>query len=275
MVNHRVNIHRDEPLRPLGLLSYHRTPYPPPGTSQEPVQAYTSITDTWFYSLLMSSLSAGHQIFHPRSFFSPCFLSVFHLFAPPSSSLSLSASFCSFFENMARITSPDYVPTETDVLRVRLRTTGVIETQFKVNHLIFRYTPFTLLFIETKCCTIRVLAMSDWLGAVAIMPALDFSRSVCRTNLLHFPSRDTLISVYSHVICPRCEMEMGSLIQYVNMAPISWLYTHLVAAHTFKSISGSSYQWRSRGQVSELRRLMSDDHIHLWSMSWCHNITPT
>uniref|UniRef100_A0A3Q0RGG7 Guanine nucleotide binding protein (G protein) alpha v1 n=1 Tax=Amphilophus citrinellus TaxID=61819 RepID=A0A3Q0RGG7_AMPCI len=39
---------------------------------------------------------------------------------------------------LTRITSPDYVPTETDVLRVRLRTTGVIETQFKVNHLIFR-----------------------------------------------------------------------------------------------------------------------------------------
>ncbi|XP_041820476.1 guanine nucleotide binding protein (G protein) alpha v1 isoform X3 [Chelmon rostratus] len=43
-----------------------------------------------------------------------------------------------FFENMTRIASPDYVPTETDVLRVRLRTTGVIETQFKVNHLVFR-----------------------------------------------------------------------------------------------------------------------------------------
>ncbi|XP_047435332.1 guanine nucleotide binding protein (G protein) alpha v1 [Mugil cephalus] len=43
-----------------------------------------------------------------------------------------------FFENMPRITSADYVPTETDVLRVRLRTTGVIETQFKVSHLIFR-----------------------------------------------------------------------------------------------------------------------------------------
>ncbi|KAL1005500.1 hypothetical protein UPYG_G00059910 [Umbra pygmaea] len=43
-----------------------------------------------------------------------------------------------FFENMGRIISPEYVPTETDVLRVRLRTTGVIETQFKVNHLLFR-----------------------------------------------------------------------------------------------------------------------------------------
>ncbi|TNM85438.1 hypothetical protein fugu_007709 [Takifugu bimaculatus] len=43
-----------------------------------------------------------------------------------------------FFENMIRITSPEYVPTEMDVLRVRLRTTGVIETQFKVKHLVFR-----------------------------------------------------------------------------------------------------------------------------------------
>uniref|UniRef100_A0A3Q2PT77 Guanine nucleotide binding protein (G protein) alpha v1 n=1 Tax=Fundulus heteroclitus TaxID=8078 RepID=A0A3Q2PT77_FUNHE len=49
-----------------------------------------------------------------------------------------------FFENMSRITSPDYVPTETDVLRVRLRTTGVIETQFKVNHLIFRYSSLSV-----------------------------------------------------------------------------------------------------------------------------------
>ncbi|XP_043078682.1 guanine nucleotide binding protein (G protein) alpha v1 isoform X1 [Puntigrus tetrazona] len=43
-----------------------------------------------------------------------------------------------FFENMGRIIDPDYMPTETDVLRVRLRTTGVIETQFKVKHLVFR-----------------------------------------------------------------------------------------------------------------------------------------
>ncbi|XP_067271778.1 guanine nucleotide binding protein (G protein) alpha v1 isoform X2 [Pseudorasbora parva] len=43
-----------------------------------------------------------------------------------------------FFENMGRIIATDYMPTETDVLRVRLRTTGVIETQFKVKHLVFR-----------------------------------------------------------------------------------------------------------------------------------------
>ncbi|XP_042605102.1 guanine nucleotide-binding protein G(o) subunit alpha-like isoform X2 [Cyprinus carpio] len=43
-----------------------------------------------------------------------------------------------FFENMGRIIVPDYMPSEMDVLRVRLRTTGVIETQFEVKHLVFR-----------------------------------------------------------------------------------------------------------------------------------------
>ncbi|KAG7242859.1 hypothetical protein INR49_018114 [Caranx melampygus] len=43
-----------------------------------------------------------------------------------------------FFENMSRILAPNYLPTETDVLRVRLRTCGIIETQFQVNETIFR-----------------------------------------------------------------------------------------------------------------------------------------
>ncbi|KAK2833423.1 hypothetical protein Q5P01_017312 [Channa striata] len=43
-----------------------------------------------------------------------------------------------FFENMSRIIAPNYIPTETDVLRVRVRTCGIIETQFQVNNVIFR-----------------------------------------------------------------------------------------------------------------------------------------
>ncbi|XP_049925665.1 guanine nucleotide-binding protein G(o) subunit alpha-like [Epinephelus moara] len=43
-----------------------------------------------------------------------------------------------FFENMSRIIAPKYVPTETDVLRVRVRTCGIIETQFQLNEMIFR-----------------------------------------------------------------------------------------------------------------------------------------
>lgn len=44
----------------------------------------------------------------------------------------------SFFENMNRIIAPLYVPTEADVLRVRLRTCGIVETHFQLNQMIFR-----------------------------------------------------------------------------------------------------------------------------------------
>ncbi|XP_077415851.1 guanine nucleotide-binding protein G(o) subunit alpha-like isoform X1 [Vanacampus margaritifer] len=43
-----------------------------------------------------------------------------------------------FFENMSRIIAPNYAPTEQDVLRVRVRTSGIIETQFQAHDRIFR-----------------------------------------------------------------------------------------------------------------------------------------
>ncbi|CAJ1075087.1 guanine nucleotide-binding protein G(o) subunit alpha-like [Xyrichtys novacula] len=43
-----------------------------------------------------------------------------------------------FFESMNRIIAPKYVPTEMDVLRVRVRTCGIIETQFQLNEMILR-----------------------------------------------------------------------------------------------------------------------------------------
>uniref|UniRef100_A0A3Q0S8I6 Uncharacterized protein n=1 Tax=Amphilophus citrinellus TaxID=61819 RepID=A0A3Q0S8I6_AMPCI len=43
-----------------------------------------------------------------------------------------------FFENMSRITAPNYIPTDTDVLRVRVRTRGIIETEFQVNKTVVR-----------------------------------------------------------------------------------------------------------------------------------------
>lgn len=46
------------------------------------------------------------------------------------------AAYC--FENIDRFASKDYVPNETDILRVRARTTGIIETLFKVKDSNFR-----------------------------------------------------------------------------------------------------------------------------------------
>ncbi|XP_054168106.1 guanine nucleotide-binding protein G(o) subunit alpha-like [Oppia nitens] len=43
-----------------------------------------------------------------------------------------------FFENINRITNEKYIPNTTDVLRARVRTRGVVETEFKVENLVIK-----------------------------------------------------------------------------------------------------------------------------------------
>jgi len=47
-------------------------------------------------------------------------------------------SFNSYFEAIDRIASPGYSPTDQDVLRSRVKTTGITETKFQVGDLIYR-----------------------------------------------------------------------------------------------------------------------------------------
>ena len=44
-------------------------------------------------------------------------------------------SISSLFENIDRICAPDYLPTETDILRARIKTTGIAETRFSMGQL--------------------------------------------------------------------------------------------------------------------------------------------
>lgn len=48
---------------------------------------------------------------------------------------------CSYLSDLERLVTPGYVPTEQDVLRSRVKTTGIIETQFSFKDLNFRYDP--------------------------------------------------------------------------------------------------------------------------------------
>lgn len=45
----------------------------------------------------------------------------------------------SYLNDLERLVQPGYVPTEQDVLRSRVKTTGIIETQFSFKDLNFRY----------------------------------------------------------------------------------------------------------------------------------------
>jgi hypothetical protein len=51
--------------------------------------------------------------------------------------------FDSFFDEVARITAPDYIPSEADVLRARTKTTGIYETRFTMGQLSILYVTST------------------------------------------------------------------------------------------------------------------------------------
>ena len=52
---------------------------------------------------------------------------------------------------MGRILDPSYTPNEQDVLRSRIRTTGVVETSFKVGRLIYRLGVWHIVGMQYTC----------------------------------------------------------------------------------------------------------------------------
>jgi hypothetical protein len=54
------------------------------------------------------------------------------------SNFQIPDSVCYFFEDVDRLASPNFVPTHTDILRCRARTTGIVETQFSMHNTHFR-----------------------------------------------------------------------------------------------------------------------------------------
>lgn len=44
----------------------------------------------------------------------------------------------SYFDAIDRISAPDYLPTDQDVLRSRVKTTGITETTFHIGDLTYR-----------------------------------------------------------------------------------------------------------------------------------------
>lgn len=65
-------------------------------------------------------------------------------------SFSLCFFLRSLFENMDRICDDNYIPSPTDVLRARVRTNGIIETNFRVNDTIIRQVIFAVTPLRSK-----------------------------------------------------------------------------------------------------------------------------
>lgn len=52
--------------------------------------------------------------------------------------LALSLSVLSYLNDLERIAKTDYIPTQQDVLRTRVKTTGIVETHFTFKELHFK-----------------------------------------------------------------------------------------------------------------------------------------
>jgi len=56
----------------------------------------------------------------------------------------------SYLSDLERISAADYVPTEQDVLRSRVKTTGIVETHFTFKDLHFKLVSTNVFFISAS-----------------------------------------------------------------------------------------------------------------------------
>ena len=66
--------------------------------------------------------------------------------------MSLDLYWHSFMEELDRTASEDYLPTEQDILRSRVPTTGIIEYPFDLDGIVFRFASVDLDSLDTFQC---------------------------------------------------------------------------------------------------------------------------
>ncbi|XP_065271114.1 guanine nucleotide-binding protein G(o) subunit alpha-like [Emys orbicularis] len=115
-----------------------------------------------------------------------------------------------FFENMERLVHPEFRPTPNDALRVRLRTSGIVETHFRIKDLVF------WLYDVGGQCTER----RKWLGCFEDMRAVLFVASLSAYDeaLPEEPALNRLlesVKLFSSV-CNNVFFQSTSLILFLN-----------------------------------------------------------
>lgn len=93
----------------------------------------------------------------------------------PNQNVLLFCFLCnSYLNDLERIAAPGYVPTEQDILRVRVPTTGIIEYPFDLENVIFR------------CCSSAILGLLSYLPVDRVISCgLCNSFQVVKKQLFH------------------------------------------------------------------------------------------
>ena len=63
-------------------------------------------------------------------------------------------SLFSYLSDIDRIALPDYLPSQQDILRVRVPTTGIIEYPFDLDNIVFRSLLSLRMIVSGLCCII-------------------------------------------------------------------------------------------------------------------------
>uniref|UniRef100_A0A4W4DT30 Uncharacterized protein n=1 Tax=Electrophorus electricus TaxID=8005 RepID=A0A4W4DT30_ELEEL len=115
-----------------------------------------------------------------------------------------------FFENLNRIIGLHYIPTQEDVLRVRVRTSGITETQFSLSHLQYRVYDVGAHQLSQK----KWFSHFDDVKAVIFVVAL----TGYDLNLVQDPSLNCLqesLELFT-TICNNTYFKKASLILFMN-----------------------------------------------------------
>jgi guanine nucleotide-binding protein subunit alpha len=120
----------------------------------------------------------------------------------------------SFFDNVARIASPSYVPTDDDILHARVKTTGVCEVKFTVSDMTFRVVDVggqrserkkwiycfedvdTILFLvaisEYDQCLFEAPTVNRMVEAINLFESICKSKWFSRTSIILFLNKTDL-----------------------------------------------------------------------------------
>lgn len=107
--------------------------------------------------------------------------------------------FPSFLDDLDRLGAKDYQPTEQDILRTRVKTTGIVEVHFSFKNLNFKWVRRSIeSLIETRALTTTFLFIKDCStsvdkdpsersgSTVSKMSPLLFSALLCRSMIRFF-----------------------------------------------------------------------------------------
>jgi hypothetical protein len=144
-----------------------------------------------------------------------------------SSKYQLNDSAKYYFENIDRISEEDYLPTVQDILRSRVKTTGIVETRFTYRSLNFRFLGIDNPFIMLLCRALRMFDVGGqrserkkWIHCFENVTAIIFcvSLSGYDTVLLEDESQNRMQEALKlfDSICNNKWFENTSIILFLN-----------------------------------------------------------